>query len=233
MSHSSTRFLILPFALVLTLCAGYGEAGVVTFEYTAEYTGGASPQGTSPWLRATFSNEGLGSNQVKLTLETPGLVGNEFVTKWLFNVDPAFDPIGLVFSHQGGLAPSNIDPDADKVNPGKFDLGIYFPTANDAPGRFTGGQSSELLIEWFGGGPLGPIGPDSPPPLTLLPESFLFVAAGNRDLLTGAHVQGIAVPPGSGWVTGGPETPVPEPATLVLIGSGLLGLAVRRRRSRP
>lgn len=231
MRHSGSRFLILSVALVVGLWASSGEASVVTFDYVAEYTG-APPSGTPPWLVATFSNDGLGANQVKLTLETPGLVGSEFVTKWLFNVDPVFDPIGLVVTYVSGVVPSNVDADADDVNPGGFDLGIFFPTANNG-GRFTGGLSSELLIEWFGGGPLGPAEPGLfPIEPTLVPESFLFTASGNRDLYTGAHVQSIPTSPGSGWVTGGPETPIPEPATLVLIGSGLLGLAAKRRRDR-
>ena len=50
-------------------------------------------------------------------------------------------------------------------------------------------------------------------------------------LRVGLHVGSIYGDFSDGFVTGGPpENPVPEPSTIVLLGSGLLGLAYFRRR---
>lgn len=48
-----------------------------------------------------------------------------------------------------------------------------------------------------------------------------------------AHVQGIQgalTSDGSSWVIPGPVAPVPEPSTFILLGVGLLGAGLMRRR---
>jgi hypothetical protein len=227
-SHCGGRVLVVGFALALLLSATAGEANPLTFNYTAEYTGGTSPTGPPPWLQATFSDHA--QNQVLLHLEALQLSGTEFVTTWLFNLDPALDPGNLTVDPYGGsVVHSSYDTGADQFNRGsaRFDLRIDFPTANNG-GRFGPGDSSDLLLTWS-----PPMGPGLPPlssGASFGVPSFSFLSGGNLSIPASTHVQGIPTGTGSGWLTPTGQ-PIPEPGTLVLIGSGLLGLAARRRRS--
>jgi hypothetical protein len=131
--------------------------------------------------------------------------------------------------HQNGVAPSKVETGTDQFTRGSasFDLSIAFPTANQG-GRFGMGDTSTFLLTYPYPPPMGP----GPIPLSsgsssFNAQSFSFLSGGNLSIPASTHVQGIPAGSGSGWLT--PGQPIPEPGTLVLIGSGLLGLAARRR----
>jgi len=195
-------------------------AGVVTFDYAIEFSGGASPEGPVPWLRATFTDV---DGSVTLDLTALNLSGTEFVSKWLFNLDPALDPDSLSIAYEDGVVPDSIETEMDDLHGAggtRFDVLFSFPTSH-GPGRFDAGDHSTFLITWTGLGS----------PLSASSFSFLTSEHGLGPLLSAAHVQGIGEADDSGWVAPSEETPVPEPGTLLLLGTSLLGVAryVRRR----
>lgn len=242
--HTKLASPILGCFVVASLAClpGTAAASVVTFEYTEVFTGD-TPSGDRPWLRATFS-DGPEADKVRLRLEAGGLSRGEFVSKWLFNLDPALDPDDLSIARVAGLSPSQVRADENDFNHGgaRFDLSISFPDRHRD--RFDADDFSELLISWRPGAPS----------LPLTPESFAFLTPGSRGrfrsivhaptLYTTAHIQGIVCCDDDGddddssWVSADPalrppDEPVPEPGTLLLVGSGVLGLAgLRRRRGR-
>jgi hypothetical protein len=58
-----------------------------------------------------------------------------------------------------------------------------------------------------------------------------YPGGGNGTWTVAAHVQSIGEGEESGWMAGNPvSTPVPEPATMLLLGSGLVGLAGFRKK---
>ena len=200
------------------------SAGVVTFELDREFSGADDPAGPTPWLTATF-DDGGSPGSVRLTMEATNLVGNEFVSRWLFNVKPTIDPttLGVAFTDIAnvGLSSLTLGFDCCKADgDGFFDMQFNFNN-----GAFTSGESA--VIDF------------SKPGLKAEDFDFLSTGAGNspEGLATAAHVQGIGTnDEGSGWITGvdGNGRNLPEPTSMLLIGAGLLGLGgvVRARRRR-
>ena len=208
------RVLCLALGAAAAVPAG---ATVITYTLDDEFSGGAIPAGT---YTASFDDTACGVDCVELTLTATG-PSSEFVTEWDFNY--AFDPDLLTITHISGVV-GTVDTETDdfKADGGNlFDISFDFPSGPPSA-RLSGGTSSVYTFS-------GVVG--------LTAADFDILAAptsGNGGGgHTAAHVQGIATPPGSGWVSDLPPSPlpIPEPNVVWLFGAALLGLAWAQRRN--
>lgn len=213
MRHPSgiSKALLCIAVLMFGLATNAG-AGTITFDMNYEFSGAAPPQGTAPWITATFADTAT-PGTVRLTMSTANLIGTEFVSSWYFNLDPNLSPINLtiapidtsaVSSYAIFKSANDFKADGD----GKYDIMFSFPTS-ESDNRFTRGET--VIFDFTIEG--------------LTASSFDFISypdGGHGPYKSAAHVQGIVSSQGdSGWVA-----PIPEPGTMILLGSGLLGLAI-------
>ncbi|HEY7087213.1 MAG TPA: hypothetical protein VH518_03930 [Tepidisphaeraceae bacterium] len=217
--------IVLPATVVLcALIAQSSRAAFVQFDTSIEFSSGTPPQGTPPWVRLRFDD--AGPNTVTMKMTALNLVGQEFVTEWDFNLDPALNPNSLVFSaptKTGTFADPTISKGVDAFKAdGDGDYDVSFNFDNSPPAnRFDAGDAVSYTI--------------TAPGLTA--NSFKFLSkpdGGAGPYYTAAHVQGVGQNGGfSGWVAPGPnDVQTPEPASAVVIGLGLVPLLARARRSR-
>ena len=203
-------------AAVVLLTAPLSHASVVSYALDIEFSGGSLPAGAGPWLKATFDDAGT-PGSVELTLEALGLVADEFVSTWCFNLDSSLDPKDLTCSDPlkiGLFDDPKINLDADGWNvagSGRYDIEMAFATSNPGSSaeRFGVGESASFTITGIA---------------TLTASSFDLTSTGgdNGAHPVAAHVQSINGGNG-GWST------TPEPATLGLLTIGSLVMLRRRR----
>jgi hypothetical protein len=213
------------------------SAEALTFTLDNVFSGN-TPAGSSPWATATFA-DGTGANTGKVVLTFQGSLGasGQFITETDFNFNPALDISKLTGTMSScttcTIVPVSVGTDNFKADgDGKYDVSMEFDSSGGGTSatRFNGSDSAVVVFSYTGSG-------------TFNANSFNFFGTpdgGSGPFHAAAHVQGIPSNC-SGWISdsvgtlGGGDgacggTPVPEPITMFLGGTGLLALAFAARK---
>jgi hypothetical protein len=217
--------ILISIAAVITV----NQAGAATVEFSmnVEYSGGTNPEGTMPWATATFID--IGDDTVRLTMSADNLVGDEFISVWMFNFDPVLDPDSLYFSLDGssGSIPNSINTgsDAFKAGPSRFyDIEFDFPPPKgNYMHKFTTGETVIYDITYSG---------NDQEKFSALSFDYVSTSEKHGQFGSALHVQSIGTGGDSGWVGGTSVVPEPVSSILFLAGGATLGFRRFRKKRR-
>jgi len=202
------HFCTLLLAATAAACFAASAPAAVVLSLDTEFSGASEPEGTSPWLTATIEN--AGTDMVTITMSAANLVGTEFVSQWLFNLDPSKSISSIDYvSGQAAVNGATFSVDAYKADgDGYYDLQFDFGLADNSD-RLTAGETSVYKITGAG----------------IDENSFSFFDSGGSkgDFQSAAHVQSIQEDQ-SGWIGAGGDGVIPEPGSLLVWS--LLALSV-------
>ncbi|MDX1962476.1 MAG: hypothetical protein SFX18_04940 [Pirellulales bacterium] len=192
---------------------------------------GATPSGVGAWGTAKF--EDVTTGEVLLTMTNLLNSPTEYLAAWYFNLDPAFKPKNLVFTHVSGQAAKKITNRANNTEPpgqgGDFDISFAYESANNV-NRFKMDETSVYKIKAPG----------------ITSSSFKWFSENeNNSFVSVIAIRGIPINPYcsdtlSGEVAGtippASQAPVPELGSMCAWGgiAGMVGLVsfLRQRRRR-
>jgi|GEM_PF-3419885 len=240
--------MIATIAAAAALCSPLAQATTWTlnFNNAGLYTNnGTNPPlmpgmtDSSIWATLTFTDHGTNVVDISMTVLSGVMQPGPYVNDWWFNGNALAQ--SATFLNVGGVdADLSICSNCSNgAASGKYDGVFNFVNAN--PGELAQGKSS-LWTATVGAGQT----------LSVTDFQFLSSLQGTQNQYFAAvHVQGSGVSEKGGACVegeagcttpppclpgdtrpecGGGEQEVPEPATLAIIGSGLLGMALARRR---
>ena len=208
-------------------------ASSVTYDF-GQVSGGPAPAGTPPWVEASFSDVGMPSDTVQLTLTAENIAPGAYVSCWYFNINSLLTPTSLHFTQTGsagsfGGPTISTGANTFKAGPdGKFDILFGFNSTGDDSTRFTSGDSVTFSISGISG-------------LTVqdFNELSTSVAGGAGAYTSAAHIESgpndcpsWVNPSVTTQIQGNADTrPVPDASsTITLLGASLAGIEALRRK---